>query len=810
MLDQWGADLRLAGRRLARAAASTTAAVLMLALGFSGVTVMFALMQGVLLRPLPVDEPDRVVVAWKELRSSGFTHYPFGDTEIEEVGAESRLFERVAGVTRNGVGRRAMTVDGVSAFVRDAFVTGGFFDVLGVQPMLGRTLAREDDLDRAEPVMVISHGLWQRRYGGVFDVVGRRATLYEQSYLIVGVMPRGFDYPVGAELWRTTWSVGSSGGFSDSVRREVDLIGRLRPGVTLDQATDELMGFTRRLEATAPPGVPRGLTPVIRGLDDVVVGDVRPAMWALFVAVALVLLIASANVANLLLIRGEGRRSELALRMALGASHGRIRRQFLVESLLLGLAASVAGLLVAWWSLPALVALAPDRLPRVDSVQIDASVVVFALGVTLLTTMLAGLVPALSLQADLISSLRSGGRGVTGAVARRGRRALVVAQVALAVMVVAAATLVTRGLVGLQQIDIGVADDQLVFVELSLPPAYATGSRHAQFLDGIVTALEASPGITAVTAVNTPPFSEEQGWDLPMFTVEGQTGARAAENPSLNIESVDPGYFDTLGVPLVAGRRFNDADRADTPDVAIISADVAARTWPGEDPLGKRLKMGPIDSDNEWRTVVGVAAPTRYRDLDEDRPTLYLPAAQFRETASLLVVRTTETADRVASLSRDRVRAADPDVAVMQVVPFSEMYDRPLAQPRFQAFLLGVFGVSALVLATIGLYTVVAAFVRQRDTEIGVRVALGATGADVRRLVVGEGLRLGVLGAVIGVAGAAVVTRVLGARLFDLPTAQPITLVGAAAVLVAASLLASYVPTRRATRVDPALLLRSE
>ena len=810
MLDQWRADLRLACRRLAQTTGFTGVAVCTLALGFSGVTVMSALMQGVILRPLPVHEPDRVVVAWKELRASGFTHYPFGDVEIEDVGAESRLFEGVAGVTRNGVGRRVVTVDGVSSFVRDALVTGGFFEVLGVDPVLGRTLTREDDREGTERVMVISHGLWERRYGGALDVVGRRETLGEQSYAIVGVMPLGFDYPIGAEMWRTTQSVQSDARFSNAARREVDLIGRLRPGVTLDQVTGELTGLTRRLEATAPPGVPRGLTPVVRGLDDVVIGDVQPALWALFVAVAMVLLIASANVANLLLIRGEGRRLELALRRALGASRARIMRPLLIESLLLGLAASVVGVLVAWWSLPALLALVPDRLPRVDSVQIDASVIVFALGMALVTTTLAGLLPAVSMGPDLESPLRGGGRGVTGAVARRGRRALVVAQVALAVIVVAAATLVARGLVGLQQIDVGVADDRLVFVELSLPSDYANASRHAQFLDRVVRALEAAPGVAAVTAVNTLPFSETQGWDVPTFTAEGQTAERAAENPSLNLESIDAGYFETFDVPLVAGRGFTETDREDTPDVAIVSEDVAARTWPGEDPLGKRLKMGAPDGPSEWRTVVGVAASTRYRDLDENRPTLYLPAAQFRETATLLVLQTTETIDRVAALSRDRVETVDPDVTVMRVVPFDEMLDRPLARPRFQTFLLAVFGVSALVLATIGLYTVVTAFVRQRDTEIGVRVALGATGADVRRLVVGEGLRLGGLGAVIGLAGATVATRVLGARLFDLPTAQPTTLLGAAAVLVSASLLASYLPTRRAMRVDPALLLRSE
>lgn len=812
MLDQWRANLRLACRRLVGGNASTSVAVLTLALASSGVTVMFALVQGVLLRPLPVHDPHRVVVAWKELRASGFTHFPFGDTEIEEVGRESRLFEDVAGVTRNGVSRTVVTVDGVSSYVLGALVTGGFFDVLGVEPVLGRTITREDDVDGAAPVTVISHGLWRRMYGGAPDVLGQRVTLDERPVTIVGVMPPGLDYPVGAEMWRTTRSVRASAPFADAARREVDLIGRLGRGVTLDQATDELAGLTRRLEATAPPGAPRGLTPVVGLLHDVVVGDNRPALRALFVAVALVWLIGTLNVANLMLIRGEARRSELAVRRALGASDATILGQFLAESVLLGLVASLAGLFLARWSLPALLALAADRLPRVDSIQVDTSVILFAAALTLVTTILVGLVPALSVRADLMSLLRGTGRGVGGLggrVSRRGRQALVVAQVALAVMVVAAAGLVMDGLVRLQQVDTGVADGRLVFVELSLPSAYADARRHAHFLDQVILTLEAAPGVASVTAVNHAPFSG-QGWDVPTFTAEGQTAAQAAENPSLNLESVDTGYFDTLAVALVAGRHFTEGDRTDTPEVAIISEDVAARTWPGEDPLGRRLKMGAPDSPDVWRTVVGVAAATRYRDLDADRPTLYLPARQFLDTATLLVLHTTTPLDQVAAMARDRLSQVAPEVAVMRVVPFSEMLDRPLARPRFQAVLLGVFAAAALMLATICLYSVLAVFVRQRDVEIGVRVALGATGAHVRRLVVGEGLRLSALGAVVGVAGATTATRVLGAALVELPAAQPSIWGAAAAVLMAASLLASYVPTRRALRVDPARLLRSE
>lgn len=811
IIEQWRQDLRLACRRLRRAKAFTGAAVLTLAVGIAGTTVMFALIEGVLLRPLPVHEQDRLLVAWKELPSSGFAHYPFGDAEIEAVGEASQLLESVAGVTSNGVSRWVTVEDGLSSYVNVALVTGGFFDVLGVEPILGRTLTRAGDLDGAENVLVISHGLWQRRYGGSPDAIGRGVTLSERPFTIVGVMPRDVDYPSGVEVWRTTRSVSTSRAFGDAARREVDLIARLRPGVTIEQATAELTALTRQLEADAPLNVPRGLIPVVRSFEDVVVGDVRSAMMALFGAVGLVLLIASANVANLLLMRGEARRPELAVCDALGAGRGRIVRQLFAESLVLALAAGAPGLAVTWWSLQGLITLVPDGLPRVDSVRIDVTVVLFTVAIALVTALLAGLAPALSsVRADLVSQLRSG-RGVTGSAARHGRRALVVAQVALAVTIVAAAGLLARSLLQLQSVDIGLAADRLVFVDLALPQAkYADRTRHAQFLDEVISQLQAVPAIAAATPVNVPPFSGKGGWDVPRFTAEGQSTERAATNPSLNLESVHDNYFETFEVTLVRGRAFTDADRQGALDVAIVSEDVAARTWPAQDPIGKRLKIGGPDSRDPWRTVVGVATPTRYRELAEPRATLYLPAAQFLVTAQMLVLRTTASLDLVASRSRDRVRAVDPDVRVMRVVRFIEMLDGPLARPRFNAFLLGIFGIAALLLATIGLYAVMAASVRQRDAEIGIRVALGATAADVRRLVLGEGLRLAGLGAAIGLASAVTATRLLGGLLFEVHPLDPGTLLAAVLLLIAASALASYLPARRATRVDPIVMLRTD
>jgi putative ABC transport system permease protein len=810
MLERVSQDFRFAYRGLWRAKAFTAAAVFALALGIAGTAGMFALIEGVLFRPLPVHEQNQLIVGWKEERTSGWVQYPFGNSDIESVAKSSQLLEKAAGVTRNGVGRAVLTDHGVSGFANVADVTGGFFDVLGVQPILGRTLAIGDDKEGTEHVMVLSRGFWQRRYGSSRDVLGRRLTLNDQPFTIVGVMPADLDYPTGVEIWIAANSVPTNGPFGDAARREVNLIGRLRHGVTIDQARSEIESLSQRLEADAPANAMHGLVPVVRSFADVVIGDVRPAMLALFAAVGLVLLIASANVANLLLMRGEGRRAELAVRAALGAARGRLVRQVLAESLVLSALAGVVGLAVTFWTLPALLSRLPDGLPRVESVRIDAYVVVFSTMMACVTALLAGVGPAVwSTPADLLSHLRTGGRGVTGSGGNGGRRTLVIAQVALAVTTVAAAGLLVRSVLKLESVDLGLPADRLVMLDLHWPEAkYADRRQHAQLLDDLIAQLEAVRTVLAATPVNLSPFSS-QGWDLPQFTGEGQSEAQAASNPSLNIESVHPNYFATLQIPLRRGRGFTASDRDGSLEVAVISEDVAARIWPTQDAVGKRLKMGGPGAQGRWYNVVGVAALTRYRDVTSPRPTLYLPAAQFQMTATMLVLRTTASIDLVASLARERIGIVDRDVQVMRVEPFADMLARPLARPRFNAFLLGVFGTVALLLSAMGLYGVMAAYVRQRDREIAVRLALGATASGIRRFVLAEAVRLAGLGALIGLVGAILGTRLLRSMLFEVDPLDPMAIAGAALLLIGASALASYVPARRASRVDAVATLRS-
>jgi putative ABC transport system permease protein len=810
LLERFRDDLRIAVRGLARARAFTAAAVLTLGVGTAAATAVFALVEGVLLRPLPAREPDRLLAAWTEVRAEPGSHVPFQRGGFDLIRAESRSFEAVTAVGYNGALPSVAVESGTTTRFRTAPVSGDFFRVLGVSPALGRALEPGDDRPGTANALVLSHGLWQRRYGGARDVVGHLLTIDGKPFSIVGVAPPGLDYPRGAEAWMSLSAFAATlegTPFGEAVR-DLDLVGRLRPGTTIDTARAELQQLVARLEETAPAGATRGASVVARPLDDVVVGDVRPAILLLFGAVGLVVLVASANVANLLLLRAEARRPELAVRAALGAGASRLASPLLAEGLLLALAAGLVGLAASASLLRAMVALVPDGLPRVDAVGVDAGVVAFSVLLAFVTAALAGLWPALhAARLDVAAQLRDGGRGASR-TAGRGRRALVAAQVALAVAVVAAAGLLARSLLRLSSVDTGLAADRLVLVPLVVP--YASPERRQLFLDEVVARLEATPGIERATPVHTPPFAGTGGWDVPSFTAEGQDADGAGANPSLNLESVYPGYFETLQVAMRRGRSFTADDRAATPRVAVVSADLAARLFPGADPLGRRLKFGDPDSKEPWLTIVGVADTTRYRELAVPRPTLYVPARQFVAAADILAVRGRLPAGALAPLVRERVREADPAVEVLSVSTFAELARGPRARPRFAALLVGAFAGAALLLSAVGLYAVMAASVRQRNTEIGVRVALGATPSDVRRLVLSEGLRLAAAGAAIGLAVAAAGGRLLRGLLYEIGPLDPPALLGTAALVAGAATLACALPARRAARADPATLLRAE
>jgi predicted permease len=800
-------DLRHAASGLRRDAATTVAAVVILAAAIAATASMFALVRGILLRPLPVRAQDRLIIAWKDLPSAEYTQHPFGDREIDAVGRASRLLEGVAGLDANGATRGLVIEGGQASYVRSAFIAGAFFEVLGVEPVLGRALRADDDIDGAEPVVVITRGLWQRHYGGSPLTLGRRVEIEQQTFTIVGVMP-DLDLPRGVELWRPTHTTSTTGPFGDAARREINLIGRLKPGVTLDQARSELVTLTAEFERSLPAGSTRGLVPAVLSLDTAIVGDVRPAIVGLMIAVGLVLLIASANVANLALLRGESRRHELAVRAALGATGGRIAAHLLAETLVLTLTGGALGLALAWWTLHALVARLPEGLPRLDSISIDGVVVAAVVAGVGFAAAVAALAPACLLaRGDISAPLRLGGRGSVAAPGRRMRRALVVSQVSLAVAVVAAAGLLVRTLVYLHSIDVGYDADALVLMELSLPQGkYGERARHEQFLKQAIEELAGVPGITAATPVNNSPFGG--GWDVPRFTAEGQSTERANANPALNLEAIFPNYFATLQIPMARGRPFSEADRDGAQPVVIVSEDVAERRWPGQDPIGKRLVFGSIEPGEAWLTVVGVSRPMRYRDLASTRPTIYVPAAQFLVTAEMFILYAAAPFEQVAASARARLAAMDAGVRVVRITPFAGLFAAPLARPRFQASLSSGFALMAFLLAAVGLYAVVAASVRQRRREIALRVAIGATPGDLSRLIVGEAVRLAGAGVVLGLVLSIAATRWVGALVDGVAPIDLPALGAAAVLLLGAAVVAAVLPMRRAVRIDAGELLR--
>jgi len=474
--------------------------------------------------------------------------------------------------------------------------------------------------------------------------------------------------------------------------------------------------------------------------------------------------------------------------------------------LALSMAAAVLATPLAWWGVQGLLAVLPAALPRLAGVRMDASVAALVVVLPLVMTAMASLPAVLFVRrGSIVEELAHGGRRT--AASSRGRKVLVVAQVALAVAIVAAAGVLLRGLIQLRTLDTGLREDRLLFAELSLSGAAADRARHAQVLDAVVARVMAVPGVVAATPIDAWPYGGS--WDVPVFTAEGQDATTASANPALNFEAIGPRHFETLGVPVVRGRPFSPDDRTGTTRVAIVSEDVAIRTWPGVDPIGRRLKIGGFDSGEAWLTVVGVAANTRYRELAAARPTLYLPAAQFLDTAERLAIRTAAAPASVAPLIRGQVEAIDPGIRVLRVATFGAIVAEPLAQPRFHATISGAFAVMAGLLAAIGLYAVLAASVRQRDRELAIRVAVGATPATLRTLVIGEAVGLAAIGASLGVVGVLAAARIVGEPVPGAFAADPLALAFAVLLLMTAAALAAYGPARRATRIDPVVSLRS-
>jgi putative ABC transport system permease protein len=810
--DLWS-DARYAGRSLGRARGFAAVAVLTLGVGIGAATAMYGVLRGVLLRPLPVQAEAELVVAWARAPERGTDRLPLAYGELRGFEEGSRLFAGVAGVAFQGSLERVLVDGDRPVVVGTTWVTGDFFPVLGVVPVLGRTLLPADDRPGAEPVMVIGHEFWQRHFGGSAAVVGRVLEWQGTAYRVVGVLPRGFEYPAQVEAWTPVLpdfprTLEAAAGPAEVL--VFHLVGRLAPGVEPESARAELAAYLRATD-TARPEALRGQEPVVTPLAEVVVGEVRGLVWASAAAVALLLLIACVNVANLLLIRGSARGQELAIRSALGAGRRRLVRQLLTETGVLAAAGGILGVALALLAVQALVGIAPPELPRRELIGVDGGVLVAAVVITGAAALVAGLLPALFSAAGSVSARLRGGQRTAGV--GRGEQAvrhgLVVGQVALAVLVVVAAGLLVRSLQELQRVELGFTADRLLVLQTMLPPeALPERAQRVALQEAVVERIAALPGVASAAALPGRPFAGQGGWTA-MYTGEGQTPEAQGTNPWVSFEVVGPGYFQTLQIPLVRGRPIGPADREEAAPVAVVSEAVARHTWPGEDPLGQRIKLGSPGGPGTWHAVVGVVGETRYRELAEPQPSLYLPIRQFGGPVPMaLAVRTAEGGAALLPTIRRALAEAHPELLLVSGGTLREHMAAPLARPRFSALLLGVFAAVTLLLAVVGIYGALAAAVRQRTRELGIRLALGARTGEVRGLVLRRGVGLALLGSALGFAAASLATGVLRGLLFGVGPVDLPTFAAVAALVLGAAVLASLVPAWQAGRVDPVHALR--
>jgi putative ABC transport system permease protein len=811
--DAFLLDLRYGARMLARSPGFAAVAVLALALGIGASTAISSVVDGVLLRPLPYPDAGRLVMVSRHFARSAFPYGPLCLADYLDWRAGNRAFEDPAAF---GQRRFDLTGTGEPEQVAGAEVTAGFFSALRVRPLLGRVFGPGEDGPARQRLAVLSESLWRRRFGADPGVVGQAVDLDGNRSTVVGVMPGGFHYPrQDSEVWTNLV-------FAPPTRRGPFFyrgLARLAPGVTLAQAQAEVDAIARRIEL----GDPRTsrLTFPLQTLREAIVADARPALLVLFGAVSLVLLIAAVNVANLLLARATAREREMAVRLGLGAGRARLLRQLLTESGLLALTGGIAGVAVAALGLALLRAWNPGNLPRIEEVRLDARVLGFTLLVSLLTGILFGLAPALqSSRADLASSLKEGGRGQSASAGRRRTRAaLVVAEIALSLLLLAGAALLLRSFVRLQQVETGFRVPAARILTMQISPSaarYRDAGTSIALYERLLERVRHLPGVESAAVSDSLPPDREG--DADTYVIAGRPLGPGELNPIVSAPTVSADYFHTLGIPLVKGRFFDARDRADSPPVAIISAGLARRDFAGRDPMGpidpigQRIKRsGPELHGSPYMEIVGVVGNTRYLGLARSTDAAYYePLSQNGGRKLFLAVRSGTAAASLAPLLRREVQAVDRDVVVTAVATMEQALSDSVAQPRFRTALLAAFAAAAVLLAAIGIYGVVAWSVAQRTHEIGVRMALGARRADVLLLVVGQGAHLALAGIGLGLAGAFLLTRVLANLLFGVSATDPLTFILVPLLLAAVALAASLIPARRAAAIDPHAALKVE
>ena len=801
-------EVRYAVRKLLRAPGFTAVAVATLALGIGANAAIFGLVDSVLLRSLPYPEADRLVMAWQDYtQRDGPVDEWFSPANYLDWKAQSSSFEALGAFYGSG---GTLTGDGDPEPLAGGAVDVGFFEALGARPALGRLFLAEEDTPGGPNVVVLGHGLWKRRFGADPATVGRTIQLSGESYLVVGVLEDGFEFPLlgGSDVF---FPMGLD--TSDPSRGAIFIrvVGRLEPGVSLDRARSDVEAIAARLAADYPEEN-RGVGANLEPLRDRLVGNARTGLIVLFAGVGAVLLIACVNLANLLRARTGARRRESAVRAAMGAGALRIARLQLLETLLLATVGAAAGLLLAVWLMEALVRLSPLGLPAMFQPALDWRVVGFAAGLALLTGLAFGLIPAIqTARPELVASLREGGRG--GSVRATGRRALVVLQIAFALTLLIAAGLLTRSFLALQSVDPGFRAEGLLTFRLNVPESsYPEPEQAAAFYRTLLERLEGTTGIASAGMVSWAPFT---GGDTDVsFVIEGEPPPEPGSPDIIWYRQADPGYFETMGIDVVSGRAFTSADNGpDAAPVVVIARSAAERFFPGEDPVGRRLKPGSDPaSETPWSTVIGVVDAVHHTGLDADpKLEMYLPHGAYpRRSMSIMVRSEGRDPTAIGPAVRAIVKDMDPMMAVAGMTTMEALVSDSVALPRFLTLCLGAFGALALLLAAIGVYGVTAQLVGQRTRELGIRIALGANRGAVVGMVLRQGAILVAGGAVLGLVGALATGRVLQSILFETAPLDLATYVALPLLLAAVALFATWIPARRAAAVDPMTALRTE
>lgn len=818
-MDTLISDLRYGVRMLLKRPGFTAVAVLALALGIGANSAIFSVVNGVVLRALPYKDPEGLMMVWSKRPSlqaiAGMTEFPVSAADFIDWRDQNQSFEQIAAFHS-----QSFNITGASEpeFLGGVRASATLFPLLGAEAKLGRTFLPEEDQPDAGRVVVISHGLWERRFGADPQIIGQKLTLNDEPYIVVGVMPRGFQFPRKGEMpagyqfprqadlyTPLAWTPNQSG---NRGRNYLAVIGRLNPQVGVAQAQADMDSIAERLKEQYPQSNTNKEILIVP-LHQQVVGKVRTALLVLLGAVGFVLLIACANVANLLLARAASRQKEIAIRTALGASRSRVIRQLLTESVLLALTGGTLGLLLAMWGIDLLMAISPSNLPRVDSISVDTRVFGFTLAVSLLTGIIFGLVPAIQAsKPDVNEALKEGGRA-SSVGHNRFRGVLVVAEVALSLVLLIGAGLMIRSFVRLINESPGLNPENVLTLDVALPRTKYTGPQQIAIFQQVIERLKALPAVQSAGAVYPLPLSgAEEGMG---FGIEGRPPAAPGEAYNTGPRWVSPDYFNVMGIALLRGRELTEQDGSNSPRVVVINEAMAARYFPDEDPLGKRVAFDQTDGAPNWREIVGVVRDVKHSAVDSDpKPEIFFPFTQFPIFFMTMVVRTTGDPLNLVAAARSEVLAVEKNQPISNVHTMEELLSNSIAQRRFNMLLLSIFAGVALLLAAVGIYGVMSYSVAQRTHELGVRMALGAQTSHVLALVVRQGMALALAGVGIGLAAAFALTRLLASLLYGVSATDPLTFSVIALVLASVAFVACYLPARRATKVDPMIALRYE